>query len=675
MKMYSGILLLVAVLMTMPQYADAQKLNDDERIALSRDGASALLFRPDSPEIDDIEPGTFRNDGECVVRGGMPNFFAKLSDGRDLTVAYIGGSITQGDYCYRLQTSKYMQDRWKDVNFTWINAGVSGTGTELGAFRIGEQVLRLNPDLVFVEFAVNGAYAEGMEGIIRQIVRNNPGTDICLLYAIKAGQTDDYKNGTVPESVKRLEKVAEHYNLPSIHLGMEAAAMEKDGKLLWKGQEAEGKILFSKDGIHPLASGGNLYAAAIARGLDKMAAITGEKAHVLPEEPLYGTRWDEASMYIPSEIAEYDGNWKEIRTADKASLKKFTGWFDTVLTSGRKESVLHFAFEGDMFGLFDIGGPESGQLEIMVDGELVKLKSCAKGGFAWYRANDADGNYLLNRFNRWCNNRYRGQYFVVEVPYGEHQITMRISSELADKRAILGNTEDIDANPEKYGKSEIFVGRILLRGKPVKVNRIKGVPKLKQQLKWDSKLENFRKQDAQNPPRDGVILFVGSSTIENWKTLSDDFPGKYILNRGISGTKTIDMVNYAEHLISPYSPSQIFLYPGDNDIGYKWEPEEILEQVKKLFSIARTEKPDAEIVIISIKPCPRRMKDIDKLVEANRLIKDFALAQKNVRYADVFTAMSGKDCEQHPEYFREDGLHLTAEGYAVWRSVIGEYIK
>ena len=170
--------------------------------------------------------------------------------------------------------------------------------------------------------------------------------------------------------------------------------MEKDGKLLWKGQEAEGKILFSKDGIHPLASGGNLYAAAIARGLDKMAAISGEKAHVLPEEPLYGTRWDEASMYVPSEIAEYDGNWKEVRTAERASLKKFTGWFDTVLSSGRKESVLHFAFEGDMFGLFDIGGPESGQLEIMVDGELVKLKSCAKGGFAWYRANDADGNYL-----------------------------------------------------------------------------------------------------------------------------------------------------------------------------------------------------------------------------------------------------------------------------------------
>lgn len=675
MRIYRGILFCAAVLVAIPQYSPAQKLNDEERIAASRDGASALVFMPDSPKIDAIEPGTFRNERECAVRGGMPNFFAKLSGGSDVTVAFVGGSITQGDFCYRLQTSRYMQEKWNKVNFTWLNAGVSGTGTDLAAFRIGEQVLSHNPDLVFVEFAVNGAYAEGMEGIVRQIIKNNPETDICLLYTIKSGQTADYRNGTMPKTVERLEKVAGHYNLPSIHLGMEAAEMENDGKLLWKGKDAGDRILFSKDGIHPLAAGGNLYAAAIARGLDKMSSVNGPKPHALPGEPLYGTRWDEASMYVPSQIAEYDGNWKEVKTADRASLKKFSNWFDTVLTSGRKESVMHFAFEGDMFGLFDIGGPESGQIEVLVDGEMVKLKPCAKGGFAWYRANDAEGEYLLNRFNRWCNGRYRGQHFVVEVPYGEHQVTLRISSETADKKAILDKADDIEANPEKYDKSEIYAGRILLRGRPMKVNRVKGVPKLKQQLKWDDKLERFRKQDAQNPPRDGAILFIGSSTIENWKTISEDFPGKYILNRGVSGTKTIDMINYAEHLISPYSPKQIFLYPGDNDIGYKWEPEEILEQVKRLFSIARTEKPDAEIVLISIKPCPRRMKDIDKIVEANELIKAFALSQPNVKYADVFTAMSGKDCGQHPEYYREDGLHLTADGYAVWRNVIGEFIE
>ena len=176
-------------------------------------------------------------------------------------------------------------------------------------------------------------------------------------------------------------------------------------------------------------------------------------------------------------------------------------------------------------------------------------------------------------------------------------------------------------------------------------------------------------------PDDGVILFVGSSTVENWKTLQEDFPGKNVLNRGVSGTKTIDMINYIEHLVTPYNPSQIFLYPGDNDIGYKWTPEEIMVQVRKLFRLVRAEKPEAEIVFISIKPSPRRMKDIDRIVETNVMIREFAESQPNTRYADVFSDMLDEDGAPVPEYYREDGLHLTEEGYRVWQKVISDYIK
>ena len=142
----------------------------------------------------------------------------------------------------------------------------------------------------------------------------------------------------------------------------------------------------------------------------------------------------------------------------------------------------------------------------------------------------------------------------------------------------------------------------------------------------------------------------------------------------MSGTKTIDMINYSKYLISPYSPKQVFLYPGDNDIGYSWTPEEIMEQVRKLFSIVRTEKPDAEIIFISIKPCPRRMKDIEKIIATNALIKEFAQSQPDTEYADVFSAML-EGGGLHPEYYREDGLHLTAEGYKVWQKVVSDFIK
>ena len=53
--------------------------------------------------------------------------------------------------------------------------------------------------------------------------------------------------------------------------------------------------------------------------------------------------------------------------------------------------------------------------------------------------------------------------------------------------------------------------------------RIKGVPKLPQQLKWEQKMKRYEKADSINPPAKDLILFVGSSTMENWKTLAQSW--------------------------------------------------------------------------------------------------------------------------------------------------------
>lgn len=47
----------------------------------------------------------------------------------------------------------------------------------------------------------------------------------------------------------------------------------------------------------------------------------------------------------------------------------------------------------------------------------------------------------------------------------------------------------------------------------------------------------------------------------------------------------------------------------------------------------------------------------------------------NTAYADVYNPMFTPKGELFPEHYREDGLHLTAEGYAVWKEVISKYIK
>ena len=179
-KIIISAMLLVSAAAGMTARADSSQ----DRIAASQDGASPLLYTTGGREIPLIETGSFSDMKECNVRGGLGNFLSKAAGGQEVTVAFIGGSITQGDLCYRLQTSLWMERHWPEAKFRWINAGVAGTGTDLGAFRIDEQVLCHRPDLVFIEFAVNRGYAAGMEGMVRKIIRDCPDTDICLIYTI-----------------------------------------------------------------------------------------------------------------------------------------------------------------------------------------------------------------------------------------------------------------------------------------------------------------------------------------------------------------------------------------------------------------------------------------------------------------------------------------------------------
>lgn len=463
---------MVVILALFANLANGQDQKDLDRIAESQRGASPLVYTTQGNWIRAAMPGNFQHEDETMVRGGLPRFWAKIDAKADITVAFIGGSITQADHSYRMQVSKYLERNSGGARFRWINAGISGTGTDLGACRIQEQVLNFNPDLIFIEFAVNGAYPDGMEGMIRQIRNQTPECDICLIYTLYNGQTSIYQRGEIPENIRELERLAEHYGLPSIHLGMEAAYLEKEGRLIWKGDDeyVPGKILFSKDGIHPTEKGGALYAGAIVRGLKKIREHgTPDSQPPVHREALFSADWENAGMYDPWQIAHFDASWHRIDCSQNESLQKFAAWFGQVVTAGRPGASFRFRFTGDMFGLFDVGGPEMGQLEIEVDGRPVRLKAVSSRGFRYYEASESEGEYTLNRFNRYCNNRYRGQHDIVKLQPGVHDVTIRISDRKADKRALLGpeNCGDISQNPAKYDQSVIYLGRLLLRGTPI----------------------------------------------------------------------------------------------------------------------------------------------------------------------------------------------------------------
>ena len=78
-------------------------------------------------------------------------------------------------------------------------------------------------------------------------------------------------------------------------------------------------------------------------------------------------------------------------------------------------------------------------------------------------------------------------------------------------------------------------------------------------------LLSFKEFDSKNTPPQNAALFVGSSTIMKWKT-ADAFPGFSVINRGFGGSEIVDSTYYADRIIFPYEPKQIFLRAGGNDL-------------------------------------------------------------------------------------------------------------
>lgn len=444
--------------------------NEQENlIAASQTGASPLFFYPGDPALVSLDIPYFQNANEFSVRDGLPNFFNKIKSNKNVTVGYIGGSITRSDNMYRSQSLNFIQSMFPNVKVTGINAGISGTGADLGACRIEDQILKYNPDLVFIEFAVNRAFAEGVEGIIRQIWQCNPKIDICMIYTISEGQTQIYAEGGVPPNISNLERLADYYAIPSVHMGMQVAFLEKQGKVQWKGNPdiSLDKVVLSADGIHPLEAGGNLYAESIVRAMQKMKDHSNSVAHAL-RHPLFVDNWEDAKMLSPLEIASFDNNWVKVNPMCDSSLTQYADWFQYVMKAEKPGSSFSFQFEGSMFGVFDIGGPETGLLEIEMDGQPLFLKQLDMENYI--PESDISSTKTINRFNRYCNNRYRGQCAFIKVSPGKHKVKISLSDKIPDKVKILGETQlkDITEYPEKYNQSVEYLGKILIRGKLTK---------------------------------------------------------------------------------------------------------------------------------------------------------------------------------------------------------------
>lgn len=190
--------------------------------------------------------------------------------------------------------------------------------------------------------------------------------------------------------------------------------------------------------------------------------------------------------------------------------------------------------------------------------------------------------------------------------------------------------------------------------------------------RWERDIQRFEAADREQRPAKGGNVFVGSSSIRLWTNLVDAFPKKKIVQRGFGGSTMADALHFADRILLPYEPKQVFVYEGDNDLAAGKSPETVAAEFREFVRTIHRKYPKTKVWFIAVKPSPSRAKLEAKQRVLNAEIEWWCKAHKNVGYIDVWTPMMGADGNVRPELFVKDNLHLNEAGYEIWKKVIGK---
>ena len=112
------------------------------------------------------------------------------------------------------------------------------------------------------------------------------------------------------------------------------------------------------------------------------------------------------------------------------------------------------------------------------------------------------------------------------------------------------------------------------------------------------------------------------------------------------------------------------IYAGDNDIAFGKSPTRVADDFQTLVGRVRARLPSTRILFLAIKPSLARIQWLDPMQTANALIADDSRVDDRLHYIDVHAPML--DPTGHPldRFLASDGLHLSAEGCALWTQLL-----
>ena len=228
----------------------------------------------------------------------LKHLFCRAAAGEELTIGFLGGSITQGSLAaepgntYAFRVYQWFVDTFPHAKFHYVNGGIGGTDSFYGVSRAVNDVLMYQPDFVVVDFSVNDTKLsfrkETYEGILRKLLCWSSHPAVVLLNNIY------YDTGLTAEDDH--VEIGNHYGVPHVSI---RDTVYKD---LHAGRYASRELL-SPDGLHPNDFGHGLVAGEIIRLLEQVNARRdeAEAEHPFPA-PLTANSYENARRLTIREI-------------------------------------------------------------------------------------------------------------------------------------------------------------------------------------------------------------------------------------------------------------------------------------------------------------------------------------------------------------------------------------
>lgn len=227
---------------------------------------------------------------------------------------------------------------------------------------------------------------------------------------------------------------------------------------------------------------------------------------------------------------------------------------------------------------------------------------------------------------------------------------------------FTGFTQEKTAAADKSGREYRVSGTI----------GVESVSDLAWIRRYDNEIEALKRRDDQVRDFDCDVLFLGSSSITLWDSLEEDMKPLRVVNRGYGGATLRDLFYNYRAVLSAYRPRAIAFYC-DNDLA--GDPRDLgpgaaFDHYRLFLERLNRDYPRIPVYVLAIKYSLSRHTMQEQQQMLNKLMKEYAATNPFVIFVDVCTPLLDGDGDVRDELFRPDHLHLNADGYGIWTSIL-----